>query len=241
VNGVKFYLKYQSNFFVLLDSIRSFEISFVKYNLVEKLYANFFSFIRTSFQKHQISNANPTTEQIMKLNYLIKLYACLYMQYVSICYNHNLSNEKLTIRNDLSILQSYFLNESLYSSMKKLDKEIQIIPKILDQLDQILNYSNQYQKKTTKLKNTDILKENSLIEKKLEKSINEIYIEIIEKSENIYYETWILVYLFEILITGNSTIYSDTLTNSKFIQETQIQLLTKVSKLHAKTIQVCLK
>ena len=80
VNGVKFYLKYQSNFFVLLDSIRSFEISFVKYNLVEKLYANFFSFIRTSFQKHQISNPNPTTEQIMKLNYLIKLYACLYMQ-----------------------------------------------------------------------------------------------------------------------------------------------------------------
>ena len=104
-----------------------------------------------------------------------------------------------------------------------------------------LNYSNQYKKKTTKLKNTDILKENSLIEKKLEKSINEIYIEIIEKSENIYYETWILVYLFEILITGNSTIYSDTLTNSKFIQETQIQLLTKVSKLHAKTIQVSFK
>jgi len=231
LNGVKFYLKYQSNFFVLLDSIRNFELLLIEHNRVEKFYENLFSFIKLSLKQQQ-QQQHQNTAQMMKLNYLIKFYACLYMQYISICYNSNLNIEKLTIRNDLSILNTYLFNKSLYTLMNELDKEIQIVPKILDQLDQILDYLKNYQNKTTNKLNEIVLKEISTTEKNLLSSIHTIYIEIIESKANSYYETWILVYLFEILINKQ-------ITNSKFIQETQIKLFTNMCELHAKAIKVC--
>ncbi len=58
VHGVKFYLKYHSNFYILLDSIRSIEISFVKYNMVEKLYAYFFEFIKESITIDKLNDCS---------------------------------------------------------------------------------------------------------------------------------------------------------------------------------------
>ncbi len=165
VHGVKFYLKYHSNFYILLDSIRSIEISFVKYNMVEKLYAYFFEFIKESITIDKLndcseikknSNIGSQRKELILLNksiddqlnkkiYLIKFYSALFLQYVSIVYNSNSSKEK-TLINEQVPLKSYFLNEQFYSSLKRVDPDIAIIPKILEVFDQIIAFSNQFHK-----------------------------------------------------------------------------------------------
>lgn len=265
VHGVKFYLKYHSNFYILLDSIRSIEISFVKYNMVEKLYAYFFEFIKESITIDKLndcseikknSNIGSQRKELILLNksiddqlnkkiYLIKFYSALFLQYVSIVYNSNSSKEK-TLINEQVPLKSYFLNEQFYSSLKRVDPDIAIIPKILEVFDQIIAFSNQFHKEIPKqsrqikkdnIRNSELLKENSVIEIRLEKKLCEICDEILEKRSSSLYQVWILNYLFEILITGNSAIFNDPTLNSNFIQNTQLELLINTSILHAKTLK----
>ncbi len=216
VHGVKFYLKYHSNFYILLDSIRSIEISFVKYNMVEKLYAYFFEFIKESITIDKLndcseikknSNIGSQRKELVLLNksiddqlnkkiYLIKFYSALFLQYVSIVYNSNSSKEK-TLINEQVPLKSYFLNEQFYSSLKRVDPDIAIIPKILEVFDQIIAFSNQFHKEIPKqsrqikkdnIRNSELLKENSVIEIRLEKKLCEICDEILEKRSSSLYQ-----------------------------------------------------
>ena len=208
VHGVKFYLKYYSNFFILLDSIRSIEISFVKFNMVEKLYAYFFEFIRESITAEKsdecsetkksgtmgsqliLINNKPSEDQINKNIYLVKFYSALFLQYVSIVCNSHLTK---TLLNEQVSLKLYFLDEKLNCFLKRIDPDIVIIPKILEIFDKIMLFSNQFHKEMPKQskqmkkdnsRNNEFLKENSLIEIKLGKQLSEICDEIFEKNNS---------------------------------------------------------
>lgn len=226
---------------------------------MEKFYTNFFEFIKQSILNDSTPSVNTkrtdltphkskqqSDDQTVKQVYLFKFYSALYFQYVSICYNSHLSKEKESIRNELSSIQSYFLNDALYSAMKRNDPDIKIIPKILNIFDKILNYLNQYQKvfKQTKpgpkssKRNDELLEENTKMEQRLDKLFNEIYTDVVDKGGDSFYQTWLLNYLFEITITGNSTIFNDSVVNAQFLQESQVEFLINITSLHAKTVQV---
>lgn len=256
VHGIKFYLKYQSNFYILLDSIRSIEISFVKFNLVEKFYTNFFDFVQSSLSNSTSLSSMPSTPSskrteliplksktdslMSKQIYLIKFYTALYLQYVSICFNSHLNKEKSMLKSELTTLQSYFLNETLYGQMKKLDADVRLVPRVLSTFEKIFLYLCQYQKEVKskmKQKNVEFLKENMQLELKLDKSLYELYVDIVEKSDN-YYQTWLFTYLFEILVNGNSSVYNDSTVNASFFQDSQIELLINATILQSKTIKV---
>lgn len=275
IHGIKFYLKYQSNFYILLDSIRSIEASFLKVNLVEKFYTSFFDFLKSSINStcaslslstnkslNMLTNTtctpsskrteliplkSKTDSLLSKQIYLIKFYAALYLQYSSISLNSHLK-DRIMLKSELDQLESYFLNENLYASMKKLDPDIRVIPRLLNACQKIFLYLNQYQKEIKKSsssssskhqqqKNVEILKESLQLELKLDKTLYELYVEIIEKNDN-YYQTWLFTYLFEILINGNSSIYNDSTMNANYFQDTQIDLIINATILQAKSIKV---
>jgi len=184
--------------------------------MVEKLYAYFFEFIKESITIDKLndcseikknSNIGSQRKELVLLNksiddqlnkkiYLIKFYSALFLQYVSIVYNSNSSKEK-TLINEQVPLKSYFLNEQFYSSLKRVDPDIAIIPKILEVFDQIIAFSNQFHKEIPKqsrqikkdnIRNSELLKENSVIEIRLEKKLCEICDEILEKRSSSLYQ-----------------------------------------------------
>jgi hypothetical protein len=81
--------------------------------------------------------------------------------------------------------------------LKRVDPDIAIIPKILEVFDQIIAFSNQFHKEIPKqsrqikkdnIRNSELLKENSVIEIRLEKKLCEICDEILEKRSSSLYQ-----------------------------------------------------
>ena len=97
LHGLQFYLKLLSNYFVILDSVRGFEVQLVKSNHVEQFYTNLFEFLKNSLdsQKCEASSSSSkkskTSQEVLsKYGYLFKFYVSLLMQYVMICFNAQL-------------------------------------------------------------------------------------------------------------------------------------------------------
>ncbi len=98
VHGLKFYLKVLSNYFVILDSVRGFEVQLVKSERVEQLYANLFEFLKSSLDSEKCESVKKfkTVEESSKYGYLFKFYVSLLMQYVMICFNAQLKKSNFT-------------------------------------------------------------------------------------------------------------------------------------------------
>lgn len=96
VHGLQFYLKLLSNYFVILDSVRGFEVQLVKSNRVEQFYANLFEFLKSSLDSEKCESSSSSKkgkagqEAVSKYGYLFKFYVSLLMQYMMICFNAQL-------------------------------------------------------------------------------------------------------------------------------------------------------
>lgn len=104
VHGLQFYLKLLSNYFVILDSVRGFEVQLVKSNHVDQFYTNLFEFLKSSLDSEKCETSSSSSkksktnqEPVSKYGYLFKFYVSLLMQYVLICFNAQLKKSNFEL------------------------------------------------------------------------------------------------------------------------------------------------
>ncbi len=265
IHGVKFYTKYLSNFYTVFDSIRIFEFTFIKNNQLEHFYQVMFDFLFKSITDEECCNSlakidpkksakhdiNPIFDHRMKQIYLLKTFISLFIHYSAVCHSNDIPKAKEMILDHYSKLKLCFQNRSpQLKSIELCNKQelkveindIETADDVLNLIDLISQYANQYKKKTSTSSSSSsttivhILKENSMYEKKLRSHFSCFFIKSVEI--NSFYQHWILNNLFDLLVCSLSVYLNDSIVTSRYLQESLVDFLSTCANLYAENIKV---
>jgi hypothetical protein len=256
MHGVKFYSKYFSNFYIVFDSIRIFEHSFLKNNQLEHFYQTMFDFIYTGLTDETCLNAiessidkkepNAGGNHQLKQIYLYKMYLCLFVHFASVSYSNDLpkSTDKMVIE-QYNKLKLCFINKKteiknqadLIKQSKEFGTELRDVENtgdVLMLIDLIFKHLSQFRKKTSVL--STLLKENSVTEKK----IMDVFTKVIHKASEIdtFYQYWTVNNLFDLITATMSNFLTDPSTLEKYLQESLIDLLVTLAHFFSENVKV---
>lgn len=263
IHGVKFYAKYLSNFYIVFDSIRIFEFTFIKNNQLDHFYQVMFDFLFKSITDEECCNSlskmdpkksskhdiNPIFDHRMKQIYLFKTYISLFIHYSAICHSNDIPKAKEMIQDHYSRLKLCFQNRP--AQLKSTDlcnkqelkaemNDIETTDDVFNLIDLIAQYTNQFKKKPSSSSPSTtlvhILKENSMYEKKLKSNFSCLFVRTVEI--NSFYQHWILNNLFDFMMCSLSVYLNDSIVTSRYLQESLVDLISTCSNLYAENIKV---
>ena len=242
-----------SSYHLILDSVRGFEVTFVKMNRLDQFYEMLFDFVHSSLTKTEEQAGDKKSGKPLgqtKIGYLLKFYISLFLQYVTVCYNSQLPEGKIVIVTELARLRQLFTKENMrdFYLTSREKAELECTNQLFDLVQLVLNYSLQFQKDlkvvakkseraaSKRLSIRTVLSENMLIEEELKVLIEDFYES--NKATESFHRSLCLNYVFDILLATNMSHFNDLTFFTKYLQENLIVLFTTACSLHAKSVKV---
>jgi hypothetical protein len=228
--GIKFYLKIQSSFFVLLNSIRVYEMSFIKTKHYAAFYSDLFDFLVKAINDETFdpelddepaSEAEEENKHVARQKFVFKFLLALFLQHRTvIC-----ASAEMFEAESASMVSSRFtrIKQALVTKLKPLSNgkyEICIYSLLVDTYELILSYTAQFHKKPSDGTN----KENAAYEKKLTQKLLQLS-KAVDKEKNVFF-FWILNTLIELFFSIMNIVYINKPNlHATFLSESLIECL----------------
>jgi hypothetical protein len=220
-------LKTLSSFYILLNSIRVYEISFIKTKIYIVFYSDVFDFLIKTINDDtydpeldgEALEPGQENKHVAKQQFVFRFLLALFIQHRTVVFS---SAELLETAN---VLSSRFtrIKELFLTKIKPIinDKdEISIYSLVIEIYDLITSYAAQFQKRPSESTH----KENAAYEKKLTQRLTQLG-KAVEKEKNVFFE-WILNMLMEFFFAIISQVYlNKSNLHATFMTESLIECM----------------
>jgi hypothetical protein len=250
LHGAKFYLKLLSSFYILLSSLRLYEVNLIRAKKFTEFYDDFFEFLLESIEKRRDDEiemdlpipVNERQEVANTICFVFKFLLSVFIQYRTVCLT---ANELVCISQSSEMISKY---KGYFDRIKKIvEKKMQFLShknkqelKAYTHFIELYELIQSYIKQFTTTKKTSstfsLLKENASLEKKLVKSFTQFF-KLTEKEKDkqqqLYY-TVLLGIFFEFFFTSVTLNYiNNAKIQVKFVQESLIDCFREICFMYA--------
>ena len=231
IQGQQFYIKLETSSYSLLDSLRSYSQYFVKANACESFYHDLFAMLNKLIESCENENT-PNS----KRSYLANFQLCSIIHLISIGYSYGFDWPRSMARKEMAVLRG----------LTSCGAGQPVVSRALDLVELVSSYVNQYQKQPSPRQTpkssqqsgqqhtiVHVLKDNSLLERRLLSSLNAFY-ELATSDQN-YQQQHQLTQITEMFTQGIYRYINNPSVYAKCIQDSFLEFFTDLCLVHADT------
>ena len=229
---MKFYFKILSNFYIMLNAVRIYDVNLLKANRMFQFYIELFAFLLKSIidDRHldpTIDDAKNQQEHTNKRVFLFEFLLAVYVHHRSILYQNPDIIDASQATGEALFTQ---IKQVFISQVKPLDKvkkeQINGYIMAIEVYELIVAYAQQFQRKPT----AALLKENASYEKKLITKLTQLHKSLEKDLKGSVYASWLLNALLDFFFSIINQVYiSHVSLHTKYMQDSLLDCLRQMS------------
>ncbi|CAF0715431.1 unnamed protein product [Brachionus calyciflorus] len=215
-HGIKFYIKVNTNFYVLFNSIRVFELNFIRTPKFEKFYDELFLFLKEPILSNECKN------HIETQSFSMKFLLALFVQFRTTSFSNDI---KINPKNE-NMYFDFLKNNFDNYNMKEIP-ELELGKDAVKIICLIKTYSAQFSQRKT----ANLLQENTQYEIQLNKKFTEMNKKCIELNK--FFNYWLLANLFDLFVSSLSIFLNNLSMHPKFVTDSLVESFKSIADIYS--------